>query len=592
MATITTVYFISKQFECKDRLASKCLILMVCEMTVVKGCSLTAPADSPASGKLLPNSTGSDGTFFAIRSWLGECVESHDHCAKSMISTPGSCRLDTRFLKIEEDRLLLLEGIGSAHYVCLSHCWGDGEGILRTTVANFYDHSDGGIPMSRLPATFRDTVKICQVMKISYLWIDSLCIIQDSEEDWRNQSAKMADIYANAFLTVAASASENATKGLFRTPDPNFVGDPLPGHPGVYVRFTTDAEDDTWPLLRRAWVFQELVLSPRVVHFGPNELIWQCRHAVKSQSRKLNRVLSRSIGILRTTVGTAGELQSENPDLTHVWHVMVELYTRRSLTYSKDRLPAIAAIAKIMQTLRPDDEYMAGIWRSSLCVDMLWHIAGAPVRYPGNQFAAVKRRMAGSIPTWSWASTSRHVTWTGAQKVLSNVEVLAVRYAVDGPLVSGRVIEAAITISCPRLRFCDIRHQDDGQISLEDALYESLSAESSEMMHDNPRWDDVGWGRGHDIPTQLHVLFLTRNDGPYKEYGGQCALIVMETDHSDCYVRLGIAELHYAGWWAIWHRQGDIECVTEHDVDGLMGKYNTRFIDMLEEMDTQTVTLV
>ena len=429
-------------------------------------------------------------------------------------------------------------------------------------------------------------------MNISYLWIDSLCIVQDSEEDWRNQSAKMAEIYANAFLTVAASASENATKGLFRTPDPSFVGDPLPGHQGVYVRFTTDADDDTWPLLRRAWVFQELVLSPRVVHFGPNEMIWQCRNAVRSQSRKLSRVPSRSIGILRTTVRTTGKLQSEDPDLTYVWHVMVELYTRRSLTYGKDRLPAIAAIAKIMQTLRPDDEYMAGLWRSSLCVDMLWHLARAPVRYTGNQLAAVKRRMAGSIPTWSWASTSRHVTWTGAQKVLSNVEVLAVRYAVDGPLVSGRVIEAAITIHCPRLRFCDIRHQEDGQISLEDAMYESLLAESSEMMHDNPRWDDVGWGRGHDIPTQLHVLFLTRNDRPYKGYGGQYALIVMETDHSDCYVRLGIVELHYAGWWAIWHRQGDIEHVTEHDVDGLMGKYNTRFIEMLEEMDTQTVTLI
>ncbi|KAH6882009.1 heterokaryon incompatibility protein-domain-containing protein [Alternaria rosae] len=473
-----------------------------------------------------------------------------------------------------------------------SHCWGDGEGIIRTTVTNFHDHSDEGIPVSILPATFRDAAKICQILGIFYLWIDSLCIIQDSDEDWRDQSAKMADIYANAFLTIAASASENSSKGFFRTPDPKFVEEPLPGYPGVYVRLTTDSEDDTWPLLRRAWVFQELVLSPRVVHFGPNEVIWQCQQAVESQSRQSNWVLSRSIGELMTINRTTKILQSENPDLTYAWHQMVELYSKRRLTYSKDRLPAIAAIAKIMQSLRQDDEYTAGIWRSSLCIDILWHGPRMRAPWTGNQLAAVKRRMAGSIPTWSWASTSTHVTWMGAHEVLSTVEVLEVRYAVHGPTVSGRVIEAAITIRCPRLRFCDIRHQADGQIPLKDAIYESLSATSSEMAHDDPRWDDVGRGRGHDIPTQLYLLFLTLNHGPYKRSGGQWALIVMETDQPGRYVRLGVVEMHYAGWWTIWHRQDEIEYVTNKDVDELMEEYNTRFIDMLKEMDTQVVTLL
>ena len=105
--------------------------------------------------------------------------------------------------------------------------------------------------MGSLPATFRDAVTICRLLKISYLWIDSLCIIQHRDEDWRNQSAAMADIYANAFLTVAASDSENATKGFFRTVDPKFRGEPLAGHPGVYVQLVDDL-DTTWPLLKRA----------------------------------------------------------------------------------------------------------------------------------------------------------------------------------------------------------------------------------------------------------------------------------------------------------------------------------------------------
>jgi len=319
----------------------------------------------------LPSSTGPDDTVSAIRSWLEDCLKSHDGCAKSVLSAHFNGQTSARFLRIEEDRLLLLGDISPAQYVCLSHCWGGGEGILRTTESNFVEHSNGGIPMGSLPATSKDAVIICRLLKVSYLWIDSLCIVQDSDEDWRSQSATMADIYANALLTVAASDSENATKGFFRTADPDFLGEPLPGHSGVYVRMLNEW-NITWPLLKRAWVFQELVLSPRIVHFGPNEVIWQCRHAVKSQGRKLERVLSPSINDLIMISRTTEDLQTKDQNFRTVWYEMVRLYSQRKLTYSKDRLPAIAAIARTMQSLRPGDQYIAGIWRSTLCFDMLW----------------------------------------------------------------------------------------------------------------------------------------------------------------------------------------------------------------------------
>jgi hypothetical protein len=444
--------------------------------------------------------------------------------------------------------------------------------------------------MSDLPATFRDAVQICRLLKVPYLWIDSLCIIQDSDEDWRDQSAKMADIYANAFLTVAASASENATKGFFRTVDPSFVAEPLPGHSGVYVRLVTNMWDDTWPLLRRAWVFQELVLSPRVVHFGPNEVIWQCRNAVKPQGRQSKWALSRSIRHLERIRRVTKNSQSETPYLVDIWHAMVELYSQRSLTYSKDRLPAIAAIARMMQSLRPDDEYIAGIWRSSLCLDMLWHNCfKSQDVYTEGQLAAVKRRMAGDMPTWSWASTSIKVSWVRAGHPLSTVEILGLCYTVHGPAVSGKIIEAAITIRCPLISYRDVRHRMDVQISLEEALHEHSSSGSNEMTHEDPRWDDVGWGRYDTIQAELFLLFLTQYQYAYYSTG-QRALVVMETDHPGRYVRLGVVQVHYAGWWVVKSEPYDPQPIPGQGWH--LDRYNTRFIAMLEEMDTQVVTLV
>jgi hypothetical protein len=538
----------------------------------------------------MPYSTGSESTFCAVENWLEDCLMNHDDCARSVLSAPGSRQTGTRFLKIEEDRLLLLEDINPMRYICLSHCWGGGEGILRTTDSNYHGHSEFGVTMSNLPATFRDAVQICRLLKVSYLWIDSLCIIQDSDEDWRNQSAKMADIYANAFLTVAASASENATKGFFRTVDPSFVGEPLPGNSGVYVRLLTNTWNDTWPLLRRAWVFQELVLSSRVVHFGPNEVIWQCQHAVKSQGRQSKSALSKSIRDLERISRMTKDSQSENPDLANIWRDMVALYSQRSLTYSKDRLPAIAAIARMIQSLRPDDEYIAGIWRSSLCLDMLWHNCFKSQNiYTEGQLAAVKQRMAGDIPTWSWASTNTEVGWMRAGHPLSTVEILGLCYKVHGPAVSGKIIEAAITIRCPLTSYRDVRHRIDVQISLVEALYEDSSSGSSKMTHEDPRWDDVGWGRHDTIQAELFLLFLTQYQNA-KYSSGQRALVTMETDHPGCYVRLGVVQVHYAGWWVIKSEPYDPQLIP--DQGWHMQRYNTRSIAMLEEMDTQVVTLV
>jgi hypothetical protein len=104
----------------------------------------------------------------------------------------------------------------SEPYVCLSHCWGTSGHSDVTTTANL-ESKMLGIPIESLPQTFLDAIIIVQKIGLEYLWVDSLCIIQDDRDDWEKESAKMAGIYQGAFLTIAATASSSNRDGMFFT---------------------------------------------------------------------------------------------------------------------------------------------------------------------------------------------------------------------------------------------------------------------------------------------------------------------------------------------------------------------------------------
>ena len=99
-------------------------------------------------------------------------------------------------------------------YVALSYCWATGQ-TLTTTRENLATHKDE-IPFERLPRTIKDAITITRDLGIQFLWVDALCIVQDSldGEDWQRESAKMGSIYGNAYVTIAAEISENCTDGF------------------------------------------------------------------------------------------------------------------------------------------------------------------------------------------------------------------------------------------------------------------------------------------------------------------------------------------------------------------------------------------
>jgi hypothetical protein len=98
------------------------------------------------------------------------------------------------------------------HYVALSYCWGQSLPFM-TRQSSLQQHFQE-IRFEQLPKTLQDSLMIARYLEFDYIWIDCLCIVQDDREDWNREAARMANVYSNAALTIAASVSPNCNDGF------------------------------------------------------------------------------------------------------------------------------------------------------------------------------------------------------------------------------------------------------------------------------------------------------------------------------------------------------------------------------------------
>ncbi|OCK77250.1 HET-domain-containing protein, partial [Lepidopterella palustris CBS 459.81] len=360
-------------------------------------------------------STESAASIHQIANWIKQCLRSHSNCPNEPTSF-----LPHRVLQIrngeEVPRVKLIETENqtrTAAYICLSHCWGSLRPGCMTTSKNLESHKTD-IPWSSLSKTFQDAVAIAIRLGFEYLWIDSLCIIQDDLMDWQNEAANMAEIYRNGFLTIAATASHDGTGGLFRPIAAQHEAQSafVPGfdrpiycrqilvHPGLAFsedsRWLQDISHyrDMFPLLERGWFYQERILSPRIVHFTLCELFWEC-----SQESCCECQTGASSVACFYPPKHAHDSLSSNRDTTEAsiswnWHDIVEEYTAKQLTFEKDKLPAISGIAKVLGfRLQGSTSYLGGLWAATISQDLVWRCLQPSTR-PSESYA----------PSWSWAS--------------------------------------------------------------------------------------------------------------------------------------------------------------------------------------------
>lgn len=345
--------------------------------------------------------TWSDQSAEQLRRWLHICRTGHKKC-NSDLDQPHQFTLPKRLLLVKASgqnpgTITLVDSSSlrqSVRYATLSHCWGKVKRcrLLQNNLKTY----ERGVVKADLPLTFREAVEVCQTLGVAYLWIDSLCIIQDSDTDWAAEAPRMADIYSNSLLTIAATASVDDEGGLFRSPN---VQEAMPllvtAHGGskhqtsYHLHYEDDFEENVTaaPLNRRAWVLQERYLAARIVHFAENQIYWQCPSAIMSASDSSNTLVNH-----RDTYNFSAVESRTN--VFESWTTIVEAYSPCKLTFSSDKLVAMSGLARRASELlrcTPED-YLAGLWRQELPKNLLWSAVDG---VKADHYRA---------PSWCWTS--------------------------------------------------------------------------------------------------------------------------------------------------------------------------------------------
>ena len=378
--------------------------------------------------------------------WLNECLYSHDVCGSRGRSALPDRVIDLAPMDEDHDPQLKelvsvsieAPGEGEKTYVCLSHCWGEGT-PLKLTRRNLNRFKEA-IPRDDLPRTFKDAMAITRDIGIRFLWIDSLCIIQDDQADWVEQAGKMALIYANSVVTIAAQASADGNGGCFRTCDEGerevfmVPSQSDPSQKGTLCcrkAFQHFSQSDpplmkpdrlTVPLLTRAWAYQEHLLAPRVLQYTANECVWECNASTRCMCGRSNfsppnikmlhiHELPFSHQEAETAVASGSSHTQTIPSISlsnvhHYWRTtVVQGYTSRNLSFPSDRLPALSGVAtQVCEVMRKvsskTPRYLAGLWSDDLLNGLSWMAAG------GETDLEAGTKSMNSAPTWSWASVA------------------------------------------------------------------------------------------------------------------------------------------------------------------------------------------
>lgn len=380
-------------------------------------------------------------------------------------------------------------------YATLSYCWGSaaeaGQQLLLT-VDNIQEFRRA-IPLERMTAVIQDAVSVCHSLGISYLWVDSLCILQGSsaKSDWEEQSYEMSRIFGNSWLTICAAASSSCTQSFLQHTDRSNIriqfdlySQNLAGYEGPFqLRFcktdgngmsmmetmlimqtplNLDLLASTWR--KRGWVYQEIALSPRKLYFGAGMIHFQDQHHVYSENghSKQARVLyhsSRSNFDYHCPI-TPDLIRSQHPFTLDVWYSVAEANANLELTNKLDVFPAISGIARMFAEVT-SYQYVAGLWTEDLHRGLLWSSGSfkfGPRQDRSASLPQLLRAIRASLrvaPSWSWASkrdfsffmigsgftTCRHLTHLKPRIAIENADV-----KVDGANPYGCIKTASITL--------------------------------------------------------------------------------------------------------------------------------------------------
>ncbi|OTA87274.1 hypothetical protein M434DRAFT_399548 [Hypoxylon sp. CO27-5] len=490
------------------------------------------------------------------RHWFRTCSESHIHCLNAEKELHPF--LPERLIKIVDngnDTLSWRMVHGSEimttptpRYVTLSHCWGKSQHTKLQT--QNYSTLQERQPDSDLPKTYRDALRVALSLGIQFIWIDSLCIIQDDEADWRSQSPLMGSIYHNACCNIAATWGADGDDGCFSNRIPYTErqirielytpGDQLVEHdvmdPHSYSRDIMKAQLNT-----RGWVIQERYLARRQLSFTQDQVYWECPCLSASEqfpSGILGPMLRIELSREAMWPGAKPELDfSSELRLRQSWTMLVGLYSDCGFTKPSDRVFALAGlVSRVQQTTR--DVYIAGLWKRDLHKQLCWYY-----KSPGEHCQDTDAL----IPTWSWLKMNRTVIpdqhYCYESTTPSYAKVIDVSGQVNDSSRFYNFATSTLTLRGIALQV-DILPEDiggDGTTQL-DTKFESLyDGRFSILIHCDENLGDAqgDWDRRH-----LHVLLLWIWE---LEFGSRGLVLERLPNQEAWYRRLGLFDAYLRG---------------------------------------------
>jgi hypothetical protein len=354
-----------------------------------------------------------------LKSWLYDCKSNHPDCKPAVGQMPKRL-IDVGSKDGHPTRLVMSKHLDNwdARYATLSYCWGDTTRNF-STMKDTVDSYSKEIPVGLIPPTYQDALTITRALKIPYLWIDSLCIVQDDYLEWQNESPRMQEIYSGSSLTIAATDAPDTSAGCFfrdnRSSESgsNKSSDNVDQNGGIFVT-TNNLGGNSATILRmqrsdirkstsdsvlntRGWVLQEMVLSHRTVHCMHSQLQWECRSVCKTEIG----VEFDSLAMRHSSIPI---LPRKTSVMNKIWWKWMESYSQRRFTFPKDRLPAMAGIVQHYEAATGDTAIL-GLWEGSLHQDLLWIRIG---KLPDKEYFIPHLL---NTPSWSWLSCPAEISF-------------------------------------------------------------------------------------------------------------------------------------------------------------------------------------
>jgi hypothetical protein len=458
-----------------------------------------------------------------------------------------------------------------------------------------------GIEMKDLSQTFADAVTATREMNVRYLWIDSLCIIQDSFDDWAAESSKMGEYYMNSLFNISAVSASDGSEGCFTARNPLQIA---PCHVNILFPATTQDKSKAlflrssgmgWdpvtqtapfqrpPLWQRAWVVQERLLSARLLQYSRMQLSWKCSMMVASENipegvhdfdmtpgdRLLRQAL---VGLKKFSSGRdipsaiaawpniSHSTAEELTDLYNAWYDLVSLYGKCALTKESDIFPAISGIAKAIANAT-GDRYIAGLWKHDLHRGLLWSAPDSTSSKPG-----LRRYRA---PSWSWASLKATCTFYVREISQASLIVDKGHFRINNIICLGTEVSPYGEVAGAKLDISGLlkRAHPRGDDSNEEVFRKITDSSDRHSLFDLEGQRTVGYYFADNIATRFLTEIwccpvITEKDGIHHEglpnfaehsprpIEARCLALVAINENERIFVRVGSAWVQDFTWFS------------------------------------------